>query len=97
MNARVRKIEVDVETSDLLEARAAALGISLSALLAEIAENLGPDSEEPVAPRISRLDPGERDRLLAGARDYSRSLRDDAGEQALLDEVESIQAENLNH
>jgi hypothetical protein len=37
MNAKVRKIEVDIETADLLEARAAALGISVSALLAEIA------------------------------------------------------------
>jgi hypothetical protein len=41
MNARVRKIEVDVETADLLEARAAALGMSVSALLAEIAGREG--------------------------------------------------------
>jgi hypothetical protein len=39
MNVKMRKIEVDVETADLLEARAAALGISVSALLAEIAGN----------------------------------------------------------
>jgi len=41
MNVKMRKIEVDVETADLLEARAAALGMSVSALLAEIAGNEG--------------------------------------------------------
>jgi hypothetical protein len=49
MNVKVRKIEVDVETADLLEARAAALGLSVSALLAEIAGNesmLPPDLAE---------------------------------------------------
>ena len=40
----MRKIEVDAETAELLEARAAALGISVSALLAELAGN------EPVLP-----------------------------------------------
>ena len=44
MNVKVRKIEVDAETAELLEARAAALGISVSALLAELAGN------EPVLP-----------------------------------------------
>jgi len=39
MSVEMRKIEVDVETADLLEARAAALGISVSALLAAIAGN----------------------------------------------------------
>ena len=39
MNVKLRKIEVDAETADLLEARAAALGMSVSALLAEIAGN----------------------------------------------------------
>lgn len=44
MNAKTRKIEVDAETADLLEARAAGLGISVSALVAEIAggENVLP-------------------------------------------------------
>jgi hypothetical protein len=44
MNVKTRKIEVDAETADLLEARAAGLGMSISALLAEIAgtENLLP-------------------------------------------------------
>jgi hypothetical protein len=39
MNVKVRKIEVDVETADLLEARAAALGMTVPALLAELAGN----------------------------------------------------------
>jgi hypothetical protein len=39
MNVKVRKIEVDAETADLLEARAAALGLSVSALVAELAGN----------------------------------------------------------
>jgi hypothetical protein len=41
MNTRVRKIEVDAETADLLEARAAARGVSVSELLADIACNVG--------------------------------------------------------
>lgn len=44
MNVKVRNIEVDAETADLLEARAAALGISVPALVAELAGN------EPVLP-----------------------------------------------
>jgi hypothetical protein len=44
MNVKMRKIEVDAETAELLEARAAALGISVPALLAELAGN------EPVLP-----------------------------------------------
>jgi len=39
MNVKVRKIEVDVETADLLEARAAALGMTVPALIAELAGN----------------------------------------------------------
>ena len=39
MNIKLRKIEVDVETAELLEARAAALGMSVSALVAELAGN----------------------------------------------------------
>jgi hypothetical protein len=49
MTVNLRKIEVDTETADLLEARAAALGISVAALLAEIAANeiiLPPDLTE---------------------------------------------------
>jgi hypothetical protein len=40
MNIKVRKIEVDVETADLLEARAAARGMSVAELLADLACNL---------------------------------------------------------
>jgi hypothetical protein len=39
MKPKVRQIEVDAGTADLLEARAEALGMSVSALLAEIAGN----------------------------------------------------------
>jgi hypothetical protein len=39
MNVKLRKIEVDVETAELLEARAAALGMSVPALVAELAGN----------------------------------------------------------
>jgi hypothetical protein len=39
MNVKVRSIEVDVETADLLEARAAALGMTVPALVAELAGN----------------------------------------------------------
>jgi hypothetical protein len=37
MNVKVRKIEVDEETADLLEARAAARGMSVAELLADMA------------------------------------------------------------
>jgi hypothetical protein len=40
MNIKVRKIEVDVETADLFEARAAARGMSVAELLAHMACNL---------------------------------------------------------
>jgi hypothetical protein len=39
MNIKVRKIEVDAETADLLEARAAARGMSVAELLADLASN----------------------------------------------------------
>jgi hypothetical protein len=78
MNVKVRKIEVDVETADLLEARAAALGITVSGLLAEIAgnENVlpadladmrakaeGPWSAEALAEDARRLAEFERTRI----------------------------------
>jgi hypothetical protein len=49
MNVKLRKIEVDTETADLLEARAAALGMSVADLLADLACNesvLPPDLAE---------------------------------------------------
>ena len=39
MNIKLRNIEVDAETADLLEARAAARGMSVAELLADIACN----------------------------------------------------------
>ena len=50
MNIKLRKIEVDVETADLLEARAAALGMSVPALVAELAGN-----ETVSPPELARL------------------------------------------
>jgi hypothetical protein len=78
MNVKMRKIEVDAETAELLEARAAALGISVSALLAELAGNepvlppdlaqlraksAGPWSPESLAEDARRLAEFERTRL----------------------------------
>jgi hypothetical protein len=80
MNVKVRKIEVDVETADLLEARAAALGMSVPALLAELAGNesmlppdlaelrtkgQGPWSPEAMAEDERRLAEFERTRMGA--------------------------------
>jgi hypothetical protein len=39
MNAKFRMLEVDAETADLLEARAAARGITVAELLADLAAN----------------------------------------------------------
>src|SRR5258707_14348995 len=39
MNIKVRKIEVDAQTADLLEARDAVRGVSVSELLADLAGN----------------------------------------------------------
>ena len=50
MNVKTRKIEVDAETADLLEARAAGLGMSVSALLAEIA-----GAENVLSPDLTRM------------------------------------------
>jgi hypothetical protein len=44
MTVKVRKIEVDERTAELLEARASALGVSVATLLAELAGN------EPILP-----------------------------------------------
>jgi len=50
MNVKLRKIEVDAETADLLEARAAARGISVPELLADIACN-----EEVLPPDLAEM------------------------------------------
>jgi hypothetical protein len=78
MNVKVRQIEIDADTADLLEARAAALGISLSELLADIARNgetlpadladmraegLGPWSTESLEEDLRRLAEFERTRM----------------------------------
>ena len=54
MNVKVRNIEVDAETADLLEARAAARGLSVAELLAEIANERGPVAADAVD--IAELD-----------------------------------------
>ena len=78
MNVKIRKIEVDAETADLLEARAAARGMSVAALLADIACNesilppafaqmrangQGPWSTEALAEDARRLAEFERTRM----------------------------------
>jgi hypothetical protein len=50
MSVKVRKIEVDAETADLLEARAAALGVNVATLLAELA-----GSEPILPPDLARM------------------------------------------
>jgi hypothetical protein len=50
MNIKVRKIEVDVETADLLEARAAGRGMTVAELLADIACN-----EEVLPPDLATM------------------------------------------
>jgi hypothetical protein len=50
MNVKLRKIDVDTETADLLEARAAARGMSVPELLADIACN-----EEVLPPDLAEM------------------------------------------
>jgi hypothetical protein len=50
MTANVRKIEVDSETAELLEARAAARGMSVAQLLAEFASNETGSTGNPWSP-----------------------------------------------
>ena len=57
---------------------------------------LGPDANGPVAPRLPRLRPRDRERLVAEAQKLSRMIRDDPREQRLLDELENIQADNAD-
>jgi hypothetical protein len=78
MNVKVRQIEIDAQTAELLEARAAARGISISELLADIARNegalpagladmraegLGPWSAEALEEDARRLAEFERTRM----------------------------------
>jgi predicted transcriptional regulator len=55
MNVKVRNIEVDTETADLLEARARARGVSVSELVAELA-NLDNAPVAVDASEIAELD-----------------------------------------
>jgi hypothetical protein len=78
MNIKVRSIEVDAETADLLEARATARGMSVSELLADIPSNedvlpaelaemrakgVGPWSPEALEEDARRLAEFERTRM----------------------------------
>jgi len=56
MNVKIRSIEVDTATADLLEARATARGMSVSELVAELASR----DNEPVA--IDAAEVAELDR-----------------------------------
>jgi len=76
MNVKVRNLQVDAKTADLLEARAAARGLSVSELLADLAaadEALSPALE---AMRIAGTGPWAPDVLAEDARrlaDFKRT------------------------
>lgn len=55
MTVKVRTIEIDAETADALEARAAARGVSITALIEEL---MGVDR----GPGLAEADPAELDR-----------------------------------
>ena len=68
MTAKVRKIEVDVETAERLEARAFARGLSVSELLSELAFNETGSTVDPWSPAAfqedaRRLEEFERTRM----------------------------------
>jgi hypothetical protein len=73
MNVKVRNIEVDAETADLLEARAAALGMSVSALLAEIAGREGMLPPDLANMRAKGTGPWSADALEQDARRLASS------------------------
>src|SRR6266516_3208933 len=50
MNPKLRKIEVDAQTADVLEARAAARGMTVAQLLAELI-----DAEEALPPDLMEM------------------------------------------
>jgi hypothetical protein len=68
MNIKVRKIEVDVETADLLEARAASRGMSVAQLLADLACNEEVLPAELAAMRLSGVGPWSPQSLAEDAR-----------------------------
>jgi predicted transcriptional regulator len=55
MNVKVRNIEVDVETAELLEARAVARGVSVAEVVAELLA-LDEDSAVAEADQVAELD-----------------------------------------
>lgn len=68
MTAKVRKIEVDVETAERLEARASARGVSVAQLLSEIAFSEAASADDPWSPGAfqedaRRLEEFERTRM----------------------------------
>jgi hypothetical protein len=99
MAQKMATLEIEAATAERLKARAAARGVTVPELLADLVPEEEPVSEvrngtgraRTLPPR---LPPGERARWLANAEEAARRLKDDPREQALLDEVEDIQAEN---
>jgi hypothetical protein len=68
MTAKVRKIEVDVETAERLEARASARGVTVAELLSELAFGETVSTDSPWSPAAfqqdaRRLDEFERTRI----------------------------------
>jgi hypothetical protein len=68
MTAKVRKIEVDVEIAERLEARAAARGVSVAQLLSELAFTEAGSADDPWSPGAfqedaRRLEEFERTRM----------------------------------
>ncbi len=68
MSVKVRTIEVDAETADLLEARAAARGVSVSELIADLAGNEDVLPADLAALRATGEGPWSPDALAEDAR-----------------------------
>jgi hypothetical protein len=68
MTTKLRKIEVDAETADLLEARAASRGLSLAELLADLASNAQALPADLAAMRAHGEGPWSQDNLDEDAR-----------------------------
>jgi predicted transcriptional regulator len=87
MNVKVRNIEVDAKTADLIEARAAARGLTVPELIAELAaadDALPPDLE---AQRLAGEGPWAPDVLAEDARRLAEFKRSREG--VPWDEVEA--------
>jgi hypothetical protein len=68
MNVKVRNIQVDAQTADLLEARAAARGMTLSELLADMASNKNPEADDLAEMRAKGQGPWSPDVLAEDVR-----------------------------